>query len=78
MNKMISYDILCIAMDLVACSPFVFVFVFLFVLVCIHVLCFCAATDFSVNKDLYIAQLRRLPSDARVPGSQSSQTAAWV
>ena len=76
MNKMISYDILCIAMDLVACSPFIFVFVF--VLVCIYVLCFCAATDFSVNKDLYIPQLRRLPSDAHVPGSQSSQTAEWV
>jgi len=32
---------------------FVFIFVFVFVLVCIYVLCFCAATDFSVNKDLY-------------------------
>ena len=30
-----------------------FVFIFVFVLVCIYVLCFCAATDFSVNKDLY-------------------------
>jgi len=32
---------------------FVFIFIFVFVLVCIYVLCFCAATDFSVNKDLY-------------------------
>jgi len=31
-----------------------FVFIFVFVFVCIYVLCFCAATDFSVNKDLYI------------------------
>jgi len=30
-----------------------FVFIFVFVFVCIYVLCFCAATDFSVNKDLY-------------------------
>jgi len=28
-------------------------FVFVFVFVCIYVLCFCAATDFSVNKGLY-------------------------
>jgi len=28
-----------------------FVFIFVFVLVCISVLCFCAATDFSANKD---------------------------
>ena len=32
---------------------FVFIFVFVFVFVCIYVLCFSAATDFSVNKDLY-------------------------
>ena len=32
---------------------FVFIFIFVFVFVCIYVLCFCAATDFSVNKDLY-------------------------
>jgi len=31
----------------------IFVFVFAFVFVCIYALCFCAATDFSVNKDLY-------------------------
>ena len=30
-------------------------FVFIFVFVCIYVLCFCAATDFSVNKDVYIS-----------------------
>jgi len=30
-----------------------FVFIFVFVFVCIYVLCFCAATDFSVDKDLY-------------------------
>jgi len=30
-----------------------FVFIFIFVFVCIYVLCFCAATDFSVNKNLY-------------------------
>ena len=30
-----------------------FVFIFVFVFVCIYVLCFCAATDFSVNKDLF-------------------------
>jgi len=28
-------------------------FVFVFLFVCIYVLCFCAATDFSVNKGLY-------------------------
>ena len=33
---------------------FVFIFVFVFVLVCIYVLCFCAATDFSVNKDFIL------------------------
>jgi len=32
---------------------FVFILVFVFVLVCIYVLCFRAATDFSVNKDLH-------------------------
>jgi len=32
---------------------FVFIFVFVFVLVSIYVPCFCAATDFSANKDLY-------------------------
>ena len=46
MNK-ITYDILCIAMDLVVC---IYICVCIF---CIYVLCFCAATDFSVNKDLY-------------------------
>ena len=30
-----------------------FVFIFVCVFVCIYVLRFCAATDFSVNKDLY-------------------------
>jgi len=30
-----------------------FVFIFVFLFVCIYMLCFCAATDFSVNKDLY-------------------------
>ena len=28
-------------------------FAFVFVFVCIYVRCFCVATDFSVNKDLY-------------------------
>jgi len=32
---------------------FVFISVFVFVLVSIYMLCFGAATDFSVNKDLY-------------------------
>ena len=32
---------------------FVFIYVFVFVLVSIYVPCFCAATDFSANKDLY-------------------------
>jgi len=53
MNKMITDDILCIAI-----WTWSFVFIFLFVFVCIHVLCFCAATDFSVNKDLYIEVAR--------------------
>jgi len=48
MNKMIIYDILCIAMDLVVC-------IYICICICffIYVLCYCAATDFSVNKDLY-------------------------
>ena len=33
-----------------------FVFIFVFVVGCIYVLCFCAATDFSVNKDLHKIQ----------------------
>ena len=52
MNKMITYDILCIAMDLVVC-------IYICICICsgcIYVLCFCAATDFSVNKDLHKIQ----------------------
>ena len=35
-------------MDLVVC-----IYIFVFVFICIYLLCFCVATDFSVNKDLY-------------------------
>ena len=71
MNKMITNMIFCV---LRWTWSFVFIFVFVFVLVCIYVMCFCAATDFSVNKDLYIrrcrlSSLRRHhppPSDTRI------------
>jgi len=43
MNKMISYDILCIATDLVVC---IYICICIYIFVCIYVLCFCAATDF--------------------------------
>jgi len=47
MNKMITYDILCIAMDLVLC-------IYICICICLYLYAvFCAATDFSVNKDLY-------------------------
>ena len=42
MNKIITYDILCIAMDLVVC-------IYTWICICLYL---CAATDFSVNKDL--------------------------
>jgi len=44
----ITYDILCIAMDLVVC-------IYICICICLY-LCavFCAAADFSVNKDLYV------------------------
>jgi len=45
---------------------FVFIFVFVFVLVCIYVLCFCAATDFSVNKDLYNSVATQKHSSASI------------
>jgi len=46
MNKMITCDILYIAMDLVVC-------IYICICICLY-LCavFCAATDFAVNKDL--------------------------
>ena len=44
-----------------------FVFIFVFVFDCIYVLCFCAATDFSVNKDLYYVCMYLLKSDHEGP-----------
>ena len=49
-----------------------FVFIFVFVLVFIYVLCFCAATHFSVNKELYNQSITRPPPLTRPPGHKPS------
>jgi len=38
----------------------------IFVFVCIYVLCFCAATDFSVNKDLYNSEILCVPKNVHL------------
>jgi len=49
-----------------------FVFIFVFVFVCL--LCFCAATDFSVNKDLYFTRYQEkfIYSNSYVIGNRLS------
>jgi len=75
MNKMITNMIFCV---LRWTWSFVFIFVFVFVLVCIYVMCFCAATDFSVNKDLYIRCCRLCSLRRHHPPPPMYESSSWT